>query len=86
MDTSLASLEKPQGLMMKLTDCFARRKLGKLLTLAKAHRCAGRLPSDILVRRRTFILNIKLSFPANVAEYFLDKDVRLGGSRIIRLI
>ena len=42
MDTFLAPIEKPEGLMMKLAYYFTRRQFGKVLTPLKVH--SARLP------------------------------------------
>ena len=42
MDTFLAPIEKPKGLMMKLAYYFTRRQFGKVLTPLKVH--SARLP------------------------------------------
>lgn len=42
MDTFLAPIEKPRGLMMKLAYYFTRRQFGKVLTPLKVH--SARLP------------------------------------------
>src|SRR5262247_3654336 len=42
MNTLLAPIENPQGLMMKLAYHFARRQFGKVLTPLKVH--SARLP------------------------------------------
>jgi alkylhydroperoxidase family enzyme len=42
MNTFLAPIEKPQGLMMKLAYYFTRRQFGKVLTPLKVH--SARLP------------------------------------------
>lgn len=42
MDTFLAPVEKPKGLMMKLAYSFTRRQFGKVLTPLKVH--SARLP------------------------------------------
>jgi alkylhydroperoxidase family enzyme len=42
MDTFLAPVEKPKGLMMKLAYYFTRRQFGKVLTPLKVH--SARLP------------------------------------------
>ena len=41
-DTFLPSIEKPEGLIMKLVYFFTRRQFGKVLTPLKVH--AARLP------------------------------------------
>jgi alkylhydroperoxidase family enzyme len=43
MDTYLAPIEQPQGLMMKLAYFFTRRQFGKVLTPLKVH--SARLPA-----------------------------------------
>src|SRR5579863_8539309 len=43
MDTFLAPIEHPQGLMMKLAYFFTRRRFGKVLTPLKVH--SARLPA-----------------------------------------
>src|SRR5258706_7290105 len=42
MDTFLAPIEKPQGLIMKLAYYFIRRQFGKVLTPLEVH--SARLP------------------------------------------
>jgi hypothetical protein len=42
-DTFLPTIEKPQGLMMKLAYYFTRRQFGKVLTPLKVH--SARLPT-----------------------------------------
>jgi hypothetical protein len=42
-DTFLPSIEKPEGLIMKLVYFFTRRHFGKVLTPLKVH--AARLPT-----------------------------------------
>jgi hypothetical protein len=43
MDTLLAPIEKPQGLMMKLAYYFTRKQFGKVLMPLKVH--SARLPA-----------------------------------------
>ena len=43
MDTFLAPIEKPNGLLMKLAYYFTRRQFGKVITPVKVH--TARLPS-----------------------------------------
>jgi len=42
VDTFLAPIEKPRGVMMKLAYYFTRRQFGKVLTPLKVH--SARLP------------------------------------------
>jgi len=63
VDTFLAPIEKPQGLMMKLAYYFTRRQFGKVLTPLKVH--SARLPLAFsLFYGKVSKLDKKLTLPA----------------------
>lgn len=62
MDTFLAPIEKPKGLMMKLAYYFTRKQFGKVLTPLKVH--SARLPLGFsLFYAKISKLDKKLSLP-----------------------
>src|SRR5215510_2322787 len=67
MDTFLAPIEKPEGLMMKLAYYFTRRQFGKVLTPLKVH--SARLPIAFG------------QFYAKVSE--LDKKLQLPAEKVM---
>jgi len=65
VDTFLAPIEKPQGLMMKLAYYFTRRQFGKVLTPLKVH--SARLPLAFgLFYGKVSKLDKKLMLPPEV--------------------
>ena len=62
MDTFLAPIEKPNGLIMKLAYYFTRQQFGKVLTPLKVH--SSRLPAAFgLFYTKIGRLDKKLSLP-----------------------
>jgi hypothetical protein len=62
MNTFLAPIEKPEGLMMKLAYYFTRQQFGKVLTPLKVH--SARLPLAFgLFYGRISKLDKKLTLP-----------------------
>jgi hypothetical protein len=76
MDTFLAPIEKPNGLMMKLAYYFTRRQFGKVLTSLKVH--SSRLPPAFgLFYTKIGRLDKKLSLPAETALLIREQVARI---------
>jgi alkylhydroperoxidase family enzyme len=76
MDTFLAPIEKPNGLMMKLAYYFTRRQFGKVLTPLKVH--SSRLPAAFgLFYTKIGRLDKKLSLPAETALLIREQVARI---------
>lgn len=76
MDTFLAPIEKPKGLIMKLAYYFTRRQFGKVLTPLKVH--TVRLPLAFgLFYGKIGNLDKKLSLPAETCLLIREQVARL---------
>jgi alkylhydroperoxidase family enzyme len=76
MDTFLAPIEKPNGLVMKLAYYFTRRQFGKVLTPLKVH--SSRLPAAFgLFYTKIGRLDKKLSLPAETALLIREQIARI---------
>jgi alkylhydroperoxidase family enzyme len=76
MDTFLAPIEKPNGLMMKLAYYFTRRQFGKVLTPLKVH--SSRLPAAFgLFYTKIGRLDKKLSLPPETALLIRERVARI---------
>jgi alkylhydroperoxidase family enzyme len=76
MDTYLAPIENPQGLMMKLAYFFTRRQFGKVLTPLKVH--SARLPAAFgLFYSKIGQLDKKLLLPAETVMLIREQVARL---------
>jgi hypothetical protein len=76
MDTFLAPIEKPNGLIMKLAYYFTRRQFGKVLTPLKVH--SSRLPPAFgLFYTKIGRLDKKLSLPAETALLIREQVARI---------
>ena len=76
MDTFLAPIEKPDGLIMKLAYYFTRRQFGKVLTPLKVH--SSRLPPAFgLFYTKIGRLDKKLSLPAETALLIREQVARI---------
>ena len=76
METFLAPIEKPHGLMMKLAYYFSRRKFGKVLTPLKVH--SARLPIAFgLFYSKVSDLDKKLVLPPETAMLIREHVARL---------
>jgi hypothetical protein len=76
MDTFLAPIEKPNGLMMKLAYYFTRRQFGKVLTPLKVH--SSRLPPAFgLFYTKIGRLDKKLLLPAETALLIREQVARI---------
>jgi alkylhydroperoxidase family enzyme len=76
MDTYLPPIEKPQGLMMKLTYALTRRQFGKVLTPIKV--VYTRLPTAFgLFASKISKLDKKLSLPPETAMLLRERVARL---------
>src|SRR5690349_427751 len=75
MDTFLAPIEKPNGLVMKLAYYFTRRQFGKVLTPLKVH--SSRLPPAFgLFYTKIGRLDKKLSLPAETVLLIREQVAR----------
>jgi len=75
-DTFLSTIEKPQGLMMKLAYYFTRRQFGKVLTPLKVH--SARLPTAFgLFYTKIAKLDKKLQLPAETALLIREQVARV---------
>ena len=75
-DTFLSTIEKPQGLMMKLAYYFTRRQFGKVLTPLKVH--SARLPTAFgLFYTKIAKLDKKLQLPAETALLIREQVARI---------
>ena len=76
MNTFLPSIEKPQGLMMKLAYYFTRRQFGKVLTPLKVH--SARLPSAFgLFYTKIGKLDKKLTLPPETVLLIREQVARI---------
>jgi alkylhydroperoxidase family enzyme len=76
MDTYLAPIEKPRGLMMKLAYAMARRQFGKVLTPLKV--ISSRLPIAFgLFSAKISKLERKLELPAETAMLVREQVARI---------
>jgi hypothetical protein len=76
MDTFLAPIEKPDGLIMKLAYYLTRRQFGKVLTPLKVH--SSRLPPAFgLFYTKIGRLDKKLSLPAETALLIREQVARI---------
>src|SRR6266487_6818856 len=76
MNTFLAPIEKPQGLLMKLAYYFTRRQFGKVLTPLKVH--SARLPVAFgLFYAKIGELDKKLTLPAETVMLIREQVARL---------
>jgi len=75
-DTFLSTIEKPQGLMMKLAYYFTRRQFGKVLTPLKVH--SARLPTAFgLFYTKIAKLDKKLQLPPETALLIREQVARI---------
>ena len=75
-DTFLSTIEKPQGLMMKLAYYFTRREFGKVLTPLKVH--SARLPTAFsLFYTKIAKLDKKLQLPPETALLIREQVARI---------
>jgi alkylhydroperoxidase family enzyme len=76
MDTFLTPIEKPEGLLLKLTYFFTRRQFGKVLTPLKVH--SARLPSAFgLFYGKISQLDKKLTLPRELVFLIRDQVARV---------
>lgn len=76
MDTFLAPIEKPKGLIMKLAYYFTRRQFGKVLTPLKVH--SSRLPPAFgFFYTKIGRLDKKLSLPAETVLLIREQVARI---------
>ena len=76
MDTFLAPIEKPKGLMMKLAYYFTRRQFGKVLTPLKVH--SARLPLAFgLFYMKVGKLDKKLTLPPETVLLIREHVARI---------
>jgi alkylhydroperoxidase family enzyme len=76
MDTFLAPIEKPRGLLMKLAYEFTRRQFGKVLTPLKVH--SARLPIAFgLFYTKIAKLDKKLLLPPETALLVREQVARI---------
>jgi alkylhydroperoxidase family enzyme len=76
METFLAPIEKPKGLMMKLAYYFTRRQFGKVLTPLKVH--SARLPAAFgLFYAKVGKLDKKLRLPPETALLIREQVARI---------
>jgi alkylhydroperoxidase family enzyme len=75
MDTFLAPIERPNGLIMRLAYYFTRRQFGKVLTPLKVH--SSRLPAAFgLFYTKIGRLDKKLSLPAETVLLIREQVAR----------
>ena len=80
MDTLLAPIEKPQGLMMKLAYYFTRKQFGKVLMPLKVH--SARLPAAFgMFYGKVSQLDKKLQLPQETAALVRQQVARLNMHR-----
>jgi alkylhydroperoxidase family enzyme len=76
MDTFLAPIERPMGLMMKLAYFFTRRQFGKVLTPLKVH--SARLPLGFgMFYGKIGSLDKKLQLPLETVMLIREQVARL---------
>ena len=76
MDTFLAPIEKPQGLVMKLVYYFTRREFGKVMTPLKVH--SARLPIAFgMFYGKISQLDKKMKLPAETAMLIRQRVANL---------
>jgi hypothetical protein len=76
MDTFLAPIEKPDGLMMKLAYFFTKRQFGKVLTPIKVH--SARLPVGFgLFYGKIGSLDKKLQLPPETVMLIREQVARI---------
>src|SRR5262245_50403410 len=76
MNTFLAPIEKPQGLMMKMAYYFTRRQFGKVLTPLKVH--SARLPAAFgLFYAKIAKLDQKLQLPPETVFLIREQVARI---------
>jgi alkylhydroperoxidase family enzyme len=76
MDTFLAPIERPQGLMMKLAYFFTRKQFGKVLTPLKVH--SARLPVAFgMFYSKIAQLDRKLVLPLETVMLVREKVARI---------
>jgi hypothetical protein len=76
MDTFLAPIEKPHGLMMKLAYFFTKRQFGKVLTPIKVH--SARLPVGFgLFYGKIGSLDKKLQLPPETVMLIREQVARI---------
>lgn len=76
MDTFLAPIEKPKGLMMRLAYFFTHRQFGKVLTPLKVH--SARLPVAFgLFYGKVSKLDKKLTIPAETVMLIREQVARI---------
>jgi alkylhydroperoxidase family enzyme len=76
MNTFLAPIEKPEGLMMKLAYYFTRQQFGKVLTPLKVH--SARLPLAFgLFYGRISKLDKKLTLPPELVMLIREQVARI---------
>src|SRR5262245_31030923 len=76
MDTFLAPIETPPGLMLKLAYYFTRRKFGKVLTPLKVH--SARLPAAFgLFYSKISSLDQKLTLPPETVLLIREQVARI---------
>jgi len=76
MDTFLAPIEKPQGLIKKLAYYFTRRQFGKVLTPVKVH--SARLPSAFgLFYSKVGRIDKKLTLPKEMVFLIREQVARI---------
>ena len=76
MDTFLAPIEKPQGLLLKVAYYFTRRQFGKVLTPLKVH--SARLPAAFgLFYTKVGKLDKKLTLPRELVFLIREQVARI---------
>ena len=76
MDTFLAPIEQPKGLMMKLAYFFTRRQFGKVLTPLKVH--SARLPAAFgMFYAKIGTLDKKLQLPVETVLLIREQVARI---------
>lgn len=76
METFLAPIEKPSGLLMKLAYIYARRQFGKVVTPLKVF--AARLPLAFgMFQGKIARLDMKLSLPRETAMLVREQVARI---------
>ncbi len=76
MDTFLAPIEKPNGLLMKLAYFFTKRQFGKVLTPIKVH--SARLPAGFgLFYGKIGSLDKKLQLPPETVMLIREQVARI---------
>jgi len=78
MDTFLAPIEQPKGLMMKLAYFFTRRQFGKVLTPLKVH--SARLPAAFgMFYAKIGTLDKKLQLPPETVLLIRERVASING-------